>query len=539
MKNIDTKYEYSIKVLFLLVISFVSLFIWFNSPFYPDELAFRVSRLSFISNDNKIYNLFRLCNSNSLNLPLIFKPAAYFLSLIGISMSSIQIRLLPIITALLLLISVAYYIKEQKNKDAIFLMSLAFIGISSSGLVITRFEFITLMCISICIFSIAYSKVKNSSSGINISLLLCVLFTTTVSCFIHPQGLLFVPLSAYSVYRLSQKIIKNKYLNKIFDLSNLLGSIYLIFVGSSFNSTGCKDSKDMDEVFTSMVLQFNDLYKGDFLLNKFNAHLNNFLYKDEYLANYLPGVGNTSTTAIANLVIQILIAVLIIISFLCIIIFLFKLGLSIKSAIFKSAHFKRNEYFNQYYQWILLLIIPALFLFIYDKNQYFYRSFFINFVLCISISILLSHLKKSKFKILNLSLSVICVLSLVFSIFLNYKHFYHILPHWNAIYSVPVKSAMQNQSINIHSLLKKCSIDINKGSFLIDDYTYDTLKKNPQLQIIYYASFQADTTKNSKADTMKLLKINGVIASCDSMKRSGMGWPPQFVESNLCCFNPN
>lgn len=518
-------------VLFLLILILASLLIWFKAPLYPDELAFRISKLRYINDRGALYNLYGLCNLEALNLPNVFIPAAWILSLLSNGLNPLEMRVLTVLTLLTLTCSLIKLTKSRINKSSIYFVSLAFIGVAGSGLIIVRHEFITLLLIAICIFSVSLNF-KNYTKTKYIILILSILFCSTFSGYIHPQGLLFIPLVVYSVLEIANKIPKENFLRFIIKIISILFLIFLTYHSIAFNKIGCTNSEEINNDFNNMIIDWSDINGINFLIDKIILYSNSFLYKSEYLSNYLPGVIDNNNRIFLESFNSILIFILVSIVILN---FIYLINI-----LMQIIFIKFNEGFLTIIRnngLFVCMSIPGIFLLLYDKNQYFYRSIFINVLLCSSIVIFNSSKLSFVNKYLETFIKFFGPIILFISILINYKLFFNMLPNWNAIYSVSIKNKLIDRKVQINSLINRCNLNINNSKFAVDEYTYEYFKNTLNPQIIYYISYQAIATNKTIPDILNLLKINSVVASCSAMKRSGVGWPADFSENQICCFN--
>ncbi len=517
-----------ILMIFIIIIT-MSLMIWIKSPIYPDELAFRISKLRYINDGYKIYDLNGVCNLGVVELPIIFKPAAWILSAIANKLNPFLMRIMPLLSMMMLVISLIFYTSKQQNKKARFYIAFAFIGVAGSSVVIVRYEFIILLQIAVCLLSISFYKNNIPKIKISYLLMIAILCITTLSCYVHPQGILFVPLSVFALNELANTKEKNKIYLKII----LMLLITVIVFGSlKFNKIGCIDSKEMNESFNGMVLNLKDDVNVEFITTKIKKYVSSFTYNKEYLTNYLPGVLDVKNKEILEFINYLIEISLIIILLLNI----YHVAYAFLKIILNKT--KNKILVIKKEMLVFCLIGPALFLMIYDKNQYFYRSIFINIVFCVSLVVIMSNKESCKNTKSEYALILYGIGLLILSAISNYKLFYNMLVDWNAIYSVSIKNALVDRTDNIKSIIDMCGVDLKKGRVVLDEYTYDYFKSLPNPHIIYYISHQSNVTRKSNSEVMSILGVSAVVASCSSMKRSGVGWPPNYSRQDVCCYKP-
>jgi hypothetical protein len=137
---------------------------------------------------------------------------------------------------------------------------------------------------------------------------------------------------------------------------------------------------------------------------------------------------------------------------------------------------------------ILLIGLPAIFLFIYDSNQNFYRIFFINTLLCIVIYL------KTNFKflygrnVLFKAYSYICIFLFMITTVLNYYIFF---PQFKSGYEGPSISVFEDYPLiasKINKIASDANIDLSQGYLIVDDLTYPALKKFPNFIFFRYGN---------------------------------------------------
>ena len=530
-----------IGVALIIVLTSVTLLLWSHSPIYPDEVAFRIARMRFIQDNGTMRGLFAICDPNGTSPPILLRPAAWVLSWIDLQLTAYQLRALPIGTVILSVLSLIFYacrFQAGYSASAIFL---GFIGVAGSGLVILRFEYIATLSIATCIFIIGMlvsDKLFPTKAFISVGL---VLFSTSASILVHPQGLLFLPLSAFVIYRVVHQLAVGKEVDQRVTVSLGLFSVAALVAIAASGAEGlgyCKGSDAMLNELNKLTIQkipttLTEIV--DLLKVKISNYASSFLYKSEYQVNYLPGVvdaTNQGRFRIVNLVLYTYIVGLL--AFTCA-----AITATVISEIQKIFKIEKSAFWLTTQSSIAatLIALPGVFLIIYDNQQYFYRSIFINFIFSISSVLFLTNFSRLMCSRARYYFYIIFAFPLVLSLYFNYKSFYFRLPDWDAIYSMPGKIIGSIAPQDVMMLAEQCKINPSKGGLVVDGATYDALKHFSNSQLIWYVEYQSTVSNLSIEKIIEISQSQNVIASCNAMRRSGVGFPFHHRSGQLCCFN--
>ena len=519
----------------------VALLLWYQSPIYPDEIAFRIAKMRLIPDDGTMRGLFAVCEPTGSTPAIWLIPVAWVLSWIDLHLTAYQLRALPIGTALFSVFSVILYACRFKKSPLSSAICLGFIGVAGSGLVITRFEHIAVLNVAICVFVLGIIASNKLSLTKAVVCIVLVLFITSASTFIHPQGLLFLPLSAFVIFRVIFQLASKGDLEST--AAKLIGlgcvAVLILFVVSAISGLNyCKGSEAMLNEFSKLTMQsIPTTLEGmfNFLSAKIANYTDSFLYKSEYQVNYLPGVvdaNNHDRLFAVNLILRVYIVGLVMAICLATAI----TTIQIIRIIVKSGN--RSRWLTMQSSVAAALIgFPGILLIIYDHQQYFYRSIFINFIF--SISLVLFLIDALNLKTLGKKYLILggFAFPLMLSLFFNYKLFYYRLPDWDAIYSMPGKTIASSTLLDVSILAEQCGINPASGGLVVDGSTYDALKRNSNLQLIWYVEYQSTVSKLPISKIVELSDSHNVIASCNAIERSGVGLPYQQRRGQLCCFS--
>lgn len=526
----------------VVLMTAVSLLLWWNSPIYPDEVAYRIARLRAIPDGGLIRGLFATCGpSESLSAVWLY-PAAWAFSWIDLHVGASNLRILPIASILFATLSVASYAKSFEKTYLAFGLFIGLLGVAGSALILARFEYVVTLNIATCIVTLQVAKARSLNSIASITLIVTLLSLSSASVYTHPQGLLFLPLSMFAIVEVWTALEKQS--NKRTVLAKLALACAIIFalliVWSAIAGMNyCKDSPQMQAALSNMTLQSVPTNIGDFvnfITEKFAKYSDSLLYKDEYQVNYLPGVVDSSNKVQLTFV-NFILRIYVLSSFIFVLI-----GVIYGSAIVAYDCYMKGfiNALNRFQSLIgaILISMPAFVLLIYDSQQNFYRSIFINFIISIALVLLMTQVapRNKEEQLKKIGVMAIFVVPLLVTFYVNYKTFYYRLSEWSAIYSLPRKRLTDDVARQVTDVAMQCGIDPTQGGLVVDGLTYDAVKKYENLTLIWYVEYQSMVTGLTIEDIINRSDTHNVIASCDAMERSRVGWPVQKKNSMVCCF---
>ena len=530
----------------LIMCAYFSLSLWKIMPLYPDEVAFRIASTRYIQDHGLNHGLYALCLSNLKQTPLLFTSSAWLLSWVDLNFSPTQVRWVPFLTIFTAIIIVIIHSVIKTRFIAASSVLTALVGVSGSGLVLARPEFIQELNLVFCL--IAYLLIESGTKNYSIRILITILliFSNLTSMYSHPQGVLFLPLTIYTTYLLLSDQTDNQFLF----LSLLMLFVLFVYVDVEYNRFNCDGFPAITHFTQQATSNLIDI-RSTKLINwfglKVERYLSSFEYRNQYAINYLPGL-TAEVSWFAKLISAMNVGIRLTLIINIIIPTMFLFATLIKAASFLHTYFKspiysvsRTEFLLNHNRLmpIILSVLPVLFLFIYDNAQNFYRNFFINFILVIITALLLTSTYFNKLTILLKMYLVLCVFMILASYFINFLWF---LPALDNGYEGPSVSFRQNfASIHndVHDLEKSCSINIQKGKVIVDDLTYDSLKQTSEVYPITYLFLMAEQNKMSISQVLAIVQPNSAIARCSYLNSTTNGQPIGFdhKENQLCCVN--
>lgn len=538
MLSNQTKRVVFIKIV-LIGLSFISLLVWYQIPIFPDEIAVRLLSGRYLQDSGISQKLFHYCAANSRDTPALFVIPAWLFSWQDMLFSPINIRVFPwIISIALLSVSISLACRRGYPFAAV-IATTALLGVAGSSLVMARFEYVQLLNVLVC-FGAIYFIESDSIKGylLRYSVIAVLLLTVLMSLFVHIQGLLFLPLTLFVIYLLLKGEVSKLGAGVLAGLA-LLFSAYTTIV---FHHFSCTDHPEIaqymaDKVFS--IEKINSLGFGKWFVLEFKSYYTSFIYKPDYQINYLPGIiGNNQFMQVMFEALNLGIVIIVLVNF-CIFLFVAGYGSTYlfrqATQIYKQQPSDKEDPSADNVITLMLIVMPVLFLFFYDVDHNFYRSFFINFLIAIVLAIVVSWRLGSHASKYSKAYLLLCGTVVFLSALINYSWFADRL---NAGFEGPSMSVNQNwESIqrDVKLLAVDCDIDLEGGKIVIDDMTYDSLKSSPNLYPITYLHLSAQLTKLKPIDVIEAIHPNAILARCDSFRSAEI----EFTHSRnrLCCLN--
>ncbi len=184
-------------------------------PIYPDEMAFRQQFGRIIADHGLIPGLYALCESNLKTAPAVLWPAAWASSWLMTQVAPPAARLLSCAAILAVLGTTARLVSAGRNPYASLLLLASFAGVAGSGLIFVRYEFALEWHVLAALAAMAVvpaatipdAPATPLRASVAIAAALALFAATSFSIWAHPQGLLFLPLSAYVLFWLVRPLL--------------------------------------------------------------------------------------------------------------------------------------------------------------------------------------------------------------------------------------------------------------------------------------------------------------------------------------------
>jgi hypothetical protein len=526
----------------LMLLSLTGLSVWNCMPIYPDEIAFRMQLGRYIQDQGVVQGLYPLCASNIKETPFFFVIPAWIFSQLDLAFSSVAMRIFPL-TAVLLSLSLVIWRAALKGMRpaASVVATTAVIGVAGSGLILARYEYIQIVNLGCCLLAF-YALDSPSNRPIARFLLLVplLLISSLFSLYAHPQGLLFLPLTVYLFYRLVHPALGN--------LRTALLALIVFGVLARgaiiFHHSNCVEYPEIVQFWDRMTFNWNEFEVVrfvDWMAVKLDRYLLSFQYIDNYAINYLPGITvengwPQNLLAILNQSIRFILCVNLLLS-----IFVNLVVIAVMMKRYGQRHKIMCEplvatSLDQVRIMSLLLALPLIFLFFYDAAHNFYRSFLLNFLIAIQLAIYLSQLRLTSFRKISNVYFGLCGTIVLSSLTVNFWWFTDRLRAGYEGPSISMQQDWDNIDRDVKSLTQDCSMDLSRnGGIVVDDMTYDSLKKYSHVYAATYIALSAELTRLPMSDVLGKIGPNYAVARCDTFRSVGI--PIQRSRNELCCTN--
>jgi hypothetical protein len=518
-------------VLMLFVVAALSA--WYYMPIFPDEIAFRLHVGRYIQDQGVVRGLYPLCVSNVKTPPLLFITPAWLLSWLDLTLSPVEMRILPFVSILAAMALTIWHAVRGANPYAALLSTAALTGVAGSGLILARYEYVQALNIACCLGALHFQQSLFNRMyvryGLAILLFVCGLF----SLYVHIQGLLFLPLTLY----LAWQLIHTDFGKIRAGFVMLMLFVLMTQTALGFHLASCAEYPEIERFWAGMTFHLRDLASvrlGDWLAIKLDKYLLSFLYKQNYAIDYLPGIrvddaGQQRMLVYLNQCIRFILSVNLL---LCIFI-------AAGAAIFLLRRFvarhalRTSGYDCEHATALILLALPVIFLFFYDNAQNFYRSFFLNFVIAILLSLCFSRISRFRMRVPVMMYSVLCVAVVLASLAVNAEWFTDKLQAGYEGPSLALSRDWAGVDRDVAALVQDCGMDLTRGGIVVDDMTYNSLKRYPRIYAATYVQLSADVIKSTSENVIKEAYLNYAIARCDNLRGTGIGF--QQSRNILCC----
>lgn len=523
----------------LTLLSLAALSAWYFMPIYPDEIALRLQAGRYIQDQGVVQGLYALCTSSTRETPLLFVIPAWILSWLDLTLSPVDARALPFVTVLTAVLLAVWFAVRQVSPNAAVVATTAFIGVAGSGLVMARHEYVQILNIVCCLCAFRYLGSIFPRPSLRYGLLALLLISSLLSIYIHIQGLLFLPLTLFLAYGIIIPSLGKSH-------SALLMIMLLVIIAVvtiRFRALTCVGYPEIEQFWVDMVFKLDELDSiklTDWLAAKFDKYLVSFQYTENYAINYLPGINGGDgwqqkfLATLNQSILIILLANLVLSVFLA-------MGVSIFAVKRYRIRYQPSETSLKtglgrgQALALVLLALPVIFLFFYDNAQNFYRSFFLNFLIAILLALSLSLVSLRRIRILANLYFGACLAIVIASLAVNVWWFTSRLRAGYEGPSITLSRDWSGINRDVEILVKACNMDVRKGRIVLDDMTYDSLKRSPILYPITYLSLQADVAKIGMDEVIARVRPNYALARCGLMQGTNVGFSHQSGE--LCCLN--
>lgn len=522
----------------LMLISVAALGAWRYMPIYPDEVAFRLTSGRYIQDLGLSQNLFNICPSSARQTPILFVAPAWLLSTLNLHLSFANARILPFLTVLSAIFLSIWIAVKGRNSFASILATTALIGVSGSSLVIVRMEYIQILNVTCCLWAYYLKSDKLfplKAYAISVLLLLSCL----LSIFAHVQGLLFLPLTLYFVYHIVSAI-----LGKV-KVAIIITVLFIIVTRTAikFHFRDCAEYPEVSRFISDMTFNlkgFESVKFTDWIFSYIDPYLRAFGYGNSYKINYLPGIYadrgwiQSLLVGLNKSIYFILIVNSIIFVYAAIYSLIFTVKQYVNRFMFRVQSGDEKEFLEESYA-IILFSFPIIFLFFYDAVHNFYRSFFINLLVDIMVSIILSRIQLRRMRTIAIIYFIFCGVVVTVSIFVNTWWFTDKLRAGFEGPSISINKDWSGINSDVINIARDSGMDLSNGRIIVDDMTYESLNSYPILFPVTYLIQSIKLSGLTGLEVIKVVHPNYAIARCEYF--SALGITPQKKHNQFCAVN--
>ncbi|MDO9399222.1 MAG: hypothetical protein Q7T79_00830 [bacterium] len=516
-------------------------------PLYPDEVSFRLNGARLFVDDGLQYGLYPACASNFKATHPIFYPVAAFYAILDSLPEWEGIRFIPFISLFLSVLVALSIISKSRFGRASGIFLIGFIGVSGSGLILSRPEWVLLVHGMACLVSFYVLLVHRRSELIICLVISGLTFVALLSLYLHIQGAIFIPLTMLPLVLYSFKSDISQYARSL-----TVTAIFIILIGvwasiQQFHFR-CSELPALEHFISAMTIAgaYNEkglLQSVVFLLDKCWRYIGQFQFKEVYDVNYLPSAIPVSKAG--QYVVKLInasITFLLLVNLFCSFSIANYSGVLIVKKLFISANgltIRERLYSSSPYLFIFFAIGALLGLFVYDAATNFYRSFYLNLLMAITNGIVLSF-SASKLRWVLRQIGVISLLTCFCSTILTFEIIRPKIQSGQVGPSLALDTDWGRVRADVNQLKQACDINDKTTKIMMDDMTYDALKQHSHLISFTYFSFSASLSGGSAEDQLqahsalfKRVSPNAAIMLCSNF--STISLTPTSQKSSLCC----
>lgn len=499
-------------------------------PLYPDEVAYRIMSGRFLFDGGIQYYIFPECVSNTKAVPLFFYPAAIILAGIEALPYWKLVRVIPFLSVITLMGAVfSFNWKMNKSSYIPLFFSAGFIGIAGSGFALSRPEIFLIFHGAICLFAYSYCISGSLSRSMAIILLILLYVASLTSFFAHLQGLIFVPLTLMLMYRISKSF--NGLTAKLMATLSTLYIFLAVWSGFVFiGSFRCSESPQIAQFISSMTLpgwlktsgaKGVSNYLRDEFFQRF-TYFERFQFGPKYQVDYLPPtnynelnlgwffrVVNDSIVAMSGII---LVAFVI----LCIYLFI-KVIIQLKTLRGQSTPCvsKLESIASSYEVAYLMTCLAHLSLLFYVTQLNFYRVFYINLAMVVLLLVALNQTENQVIKRTALTIGFFSLLLCSVSAGIANQFISPKLESGYSGPSLPLATNWVKVRENVTSLKKACGIADEDTGIIVDDKTYDAMKKHRHIFPVTYLGLSSAITGKPVTDLIQDIGAKAALTRCD------------------------
>jgi hypothetical protein len=514
------------------VIAVVCLGIWWLSPIYPDEIAFRQQLGRIIADGGVVHGLYELCESNVKTVPFVLRPMAWLLALTMQFLSPVEMRFLSFAAVIGVVFATACLAAGERNPIAGLVALAAFAGVAGSGLIFARYEFALEVHLLSCLIAALLLRRPTTSALLSAAIALGLIACAALSVWCHIQGLIFLPLTAYLLQRLAVRRFGAIGVGAV-----AFPFVLLVPPALTLHRSRCTEFPEIEAFWRKMVFDPSTLsLQGtvNWFLSKWSLHTDNFTYAANFPVRYLPEVTVQGAFVPAlNIVVEFVIG-LTGLSLVALLLAIPIVGFSAASARYLPSSTAPGT--PRFLLTLAFLIGgPTAFLFFYDSAHSFYRSFYVQHFAAVAVALAASVIPLQRpagvVRAIGASIALVAAISLISNAILL------VPPLWRG-YEGPSLSIFRDWSgtkREVEALAQQCGADLDRGRIIVDDLTQGAVFTKPITFPVTYISLQASIIGKSLPEALRLIHPNYAILQCPNFALLKV--KPQTVRGGLCCLD--
>ncbi len=512
------------------MVAFACLAVWWLSPIYPDEIAFRQQLGRSIADRGLVYGLYGLCESNVKTIPVVFQPAAWLLSATFQALSPLDMRILSFASVLGVIFAAARLIAKERHPIASFALLASFAGVAGSGLIYVRYEFALELHLLSCLAAACVLRSSITSALMDGGIALVLIACASISVWCHIQGLTLLPLTAYLLTIMAVRRFGRVGLGAV-----AVPFLLLLYPAVMFHRSICTEYPAIETFWRKMVFDPSVLLAGpfDWLVGKLSLHIGNFLFAAQFPVRYLPGVESQDDwVSMINLGVASVVGL----AGLTLVVLLAAIPIFWRFAAKPQAPHAGSPSADRFILSLSFLIAaPAGFLFLYDSAHNFYRSFYIHHIAVVAIAMAISAAPMRRAAVVASVIGAVSAAIAAVSILASAVLL--VPPLWQG-YEGPSLSIFRDWSATrkeVKALAGSCGADLNRGRIVTDDLTQDVVLTKPQTFPVTYVSLQASIAGLPIAEALQRIRPNYAILQCRNF--GILNLTPRTRRGDLCCFD--
>jgi hypothetical protein len=452
-------------------------------------------------------------------------------------LSPLEMRILSFTAVLAVVFMAVRQAAGSRNPAAGFLVLASFVGVAGASLIWFRYEFALEVQLLSCL--VAAARLTSRRTGVpgDLGVAVGLILAAALSVYLHPQGLLFLPLTSYLLARFAVR--------RFGSIGLTAGVVpFVLFVppAMTLDHFVCTEHPQLE----AMIL---NLYSGpshrgprqlaQLLSDDAQTYVGSFLYAASYPIRFLPGVdAATSPVRATNMLIAVVVVVLG--GFvLCIpAVALFRCCKSCRFRTRRRIALSELLEKNQPFVIAVLITVPVVFLFVYDISHAFYRYIYLNHLASIAACLWLASFSGRVAVRVTKGACAIIGIAVGASLILN--AFLFVPPLWDG-YTGPSLSVFRSWSQAAHDTneaARLCKMDLQRGRIIVDDLTQAGVFSRPVTIPVTYLQLQAFYTGMSIHDAVISVKANYAILECPYFDTI-LDVKPQGRAGKICCYTFN